>query len=227
MKAVKILSLILAAILLIPPVNVSCSAVSDNANGKTSKGNSSSAYGGRYLIEFEELATKRLFEISEECEKEFHKEYDINLIPATIHFDYPSTCTLLSTFGFVTIRKSDYCISEIALNWPEVTDDEDREEISIMECIAAISALEYDDFYDKGLKTYYDYGLLDYKSAANMAAYIFSENIAPKLDNATQQSLDSNGKSIKVYSGKYSYYIYAVEMDGSVQAGLYAKLEGA
>lgn len=226
MKAVKILSLILAAILLIPPINVSCSAVSDNANGKTSKGNSSSAYGGRYLIEFEELATKRLLEIVEECEKEFHKEYDIHLFPATVHFDYPSTCTLLSTFGFVTIRKSDYCISEIEMNWPEVTDDEDREEISIMECIAAISALEFDDFDDRNIKFLYDYGLADYYSAANKAAYIFSDNIAANLDKATQQSLDSNAKSIKVYSGKYSYYIYAVEMDGNVQAGLYAKLEG-
>lgn len=227
MKAAKIICLILAAILLISPVNASCSAVLDDANGKNSEENSSSAYGGRYLIEFEELATKRLFEISEECEKEFHKEYDINLIPATVHFDYPSTYTLLSTFGFVTIRKSDFCISEIALNWPEVTDDEDREEISIMECIAAISALEFDDFDDGNIKFLYDYGLSDYYSAANKAAYIFSDNIAAKLESATQQSLDSNGKSIKVYSGKYSYYIYAVEMDGSVQAGLYAKFEGA
>ncbi len=171
----------------------------------------------RYLLEFEELAVKRLLEMERICEEGEQIEYDIRFEPFAICREYLEFYSINTTFGLVNISKTDFSVISIIITLSTESEDNVESGINLMKCNAAMSALEYDESYNDDLKSKYKLGLSAYSDVIDEVEKVFAHLLASKLKQYMRESLNSNGDQVLIYSGNYDYYISAMQTDRGTQ----------
>lgn len=210
MKLFRRITVFLAALLLMIPPAASAYPPSDE---KTDV---------RYLIEFEELATKRLLELGEVMKAEDGYTLDFCPIQYTLRPDLFEKPCIQSSFGSIELNMEDFTISSITMTLYSDSPKSGDETETAMKMFAAMSVLEYDDLDERLLKLGSKYGLSSSKSALDKIIELWDTEILPKFSEIAENNLEliESPKRWLAYSGNYDYFISYVYIEPNTVEGI-------
>lgn len=176
----------------------------------------------RYLIEFEELATKRLLELGEMMETEDGYILDFHPVQYTLTPDLFEKPCIQSSFGSIELNMEDFTISSITMTIYSDSPNSGDEVEAAMKMFAAISVLEYNELDERLLALESEYGLSNRKNAIDKIIELWDAEILPKFSEIAENDLSSieSPKRWLAYSGNYDYFISYVYIEPNTIEGI-------
>lgn len=163
-------------------------------------------------LEFSELYTARLSEAFAYMKIDSDIQVSKDMVWGQLDGD---TITVSFNGGIIDIFLEDFTVLSLDAKLYDFRKTDDENSVLMTQCIAAFSALEYDDIEDSLFDMYSRAGIgSGAKNATEESFRIWSESIIPTFEKTITKAVKS-GDEILLYSGNYDYYVVYFSKEGN------------
>lgn len=166
----------------------------------------------RHLIEYTELTMKRFMEF----EKKYGKDYDMRVSTQFVPYrEYLEEYEVDSTFGTVSFDKEDFSVTRVIMTMSVVSAEPLQNEEFMFECVAVMSALEYDETDNSVFELNRKISKNGPSSAFDKTVEIWVDEVMKNVDEIENSDVNI-GDEMLVYSGNYDYYVSSMNTDRGI-----------